>query len=149
MSSKNEKKDIHPISLLDAQLRPLLKEALKVRKKAYAPYSKYLVGCALRDDKGKVFTGCNVENASYPAGICAERTAIVKMISEGTRKIHQLLLVGSSKEPVLPCGMCRQMIQEFGSNCVIISVNPSATHFRKVLFSDLFPFGFSPDKLKK
>lgn len=149
MSSKSVKEDTHPISRLETHLRPLLKEALKVRKRAYAPYSKYQVGCALRDEKGNIFTGCNVENASYPAGICAERTAIVKMISEGNRKISSLLLVGSSKEPVLPCGMCRQMIQEFGANCLIISVNPSATSFRKVLFSDLFPFGFTPDKLKK
>jgi cytidine deaminase len=149
MSFKNSDQSIQPITRLKSNLRSLLKAAQKARKMAYAPYSKYQVGCALTDEKGKVFTGCNVENASYPAGVCAERTAIVKMISEGSKKIHHLLLVGSSKEPVLPCGMCRQVIQEFGAECVIVSVNPTGTHFREILFSDLFPFGFTPDKLKK
>jgi len=138
---------VKPIRVLDKKLQKLVKLALQVRKKAYAPYSEYLVGCALVDSRGKVFTGCNVENASYPAGLCAERTAIVKMISEGGKAIREIVLVGSSKDPVLPCGMCRQVIQEFGTKSRITSVPPDGSRFIQVPFSALFPFGFTPDKL--
>ena len=140
---------IRPIRELESKLRKLVKLAIAVRRKAYAPYSRYSVGCVLVDSRGKVFTGCNVENASYPAGLCAERTAIVKMVSEGGKRIQELILVGSSPEPVLPCGMCRQVIQEFGTKCRITSVNPKGTVFRQVQFVELFPFGFTPDKLNK
>jgi cytidine deaminase len=149
MKSQNQSDGKKTIKSLEPKLRPLLKAALEARKKAYAPYSHYLVGCALLDSKGKVYTGCNVENASYPAGICAERTAIVKMISEGGKKISILLLVGSSKEPVFPCGVCRQVIQEFGADCTVVSVDPKGTHYHSLKFKDVFPFGFTPDKLKK
>lgn len=149
MRFPDEMKSVKPIKDLDSAWKPLFKAALKARKAAYAPYSQYLVGCALLDSRGKMFTGCNVENASYPAGICAERTAVVKMISEGGKKIQKLLLIGSSEEPVLPCGVCRQVIQEFGSQCLVVSINPKGTFFREVLFKDIFPFGFTPDKLKK
>lgn len=149
MQFPDEIGSIRPIKDLDSDWKPLVKAALKARKGAYAPYSNYLVGCALLDSRGKLYTGCNVENASYPAGICAERTAVVKMVSEGGKKIQKLLLVGSSEEPVFPCGVCRQVIQEFGAHCRIVSINPKGTHFRSLPFKDIFPFGFTPDKLKK
>ena len=102
------------ISKLSIKEKRLVKEALKAKGRAYAPYSNYLVGSALIDENGSIFSGCNVENASYPAGLCAERTAIVKMVSEGGRKIKLLVVAASSEEPVFPCGMCLQVIQEFG-----------------------------------
>lgn len=148
MQLKTSSNPILPIRQLDPKIRPLVREAMKARKKAYAPYSKYLVGCALVDKRGKVFTGCNVENASYPAGLCAERTAIVKMVSEGGNSIQHLVLVASSVEPVLPCGMCLQVIQEFGPKCRVTSVNPRGTHFREFNFGELFPFAFTPEKLR-
>jgi len=149
MSSIDEKYRFKPIKSLDKELLSLLESAMKVRKNAYAPYSKYAVGCALIDNRGKVFTGCNVENASYPAGLCAERTAIVKMVSEGGEEIREIVLVGSSKEPVLPCGMCRQVIQEFGLKSRITSISPDGAQFIQIPFSELFPFGFTPDKLNQ
>lgn len=149
MSYQNKKYPLRPIKELDQPLKKLLDLAKKARKNAYAPYSNYQVGCALMDPRGRVFTGCNVENASYPAGLCAERTAIVKMVSEGSKKIKELLLIGSSLEPVFPCGMCLQVIQEFGEGCRVTSVDPKGTFFKQVPLIDLFPFGFTPDKLEK
>jgi|LakMenEpi03Aug12_release.lakeMendotaPanAssembly.Ray.scaffolds.fasta_scaffold237787_2 cytidine deaminase len=148
MASTSSSNPIKPIKQLDPKTRSLVKEAMIARKKAYAPYSKYLVGCALVDKRGRVYTGCNVENASYPAGLCAERTAIVKMVSDGGKAIQHLVLVASSLEPVLPCGMCLQVIQEFGPKCRVTSVNPKGTHFREFHFGDLFPFAFTPEKLR-
>jgi cytidine deaminase len=137
------------ISKLSAKERALVKKALEARKKAYAPYSNYWVGSALIDEKGRLFTGCNVENASYPAGLCAERTAIVKMVSEGGKRIKSIVVAASSEEPVFPCGMCLQVIQEFGADAEVIAVNKKGDRFKKVLTRTLFPFAFDPEKLKK
>jgi len=141
--------NVIPFKQVDARLKKLIDKAFQVRKLAYAPYSNYLVGCVVVDEKRRVYTGCNVENASYPAGLCAERTAIVKMISEGGKKINQLILVGSSEEPVLPCGMCRQVIQEFGSKSTIISVDPNKKSAKNIAFREIFPEAFTPEHLKK
>jgi cytidine deaminase len=147
MSYQNKDYPLRPIKELEKSLKKPVELAHQVRKNAYAPYSQYLVGCVIVDSKGKVFTGCNVENASYPAGLCAERTAIVKMVSEGGKKIKEIVLVGSSLEPVFPCGMCLQVIQEFGEGCRVTSMDPKGKVFRQVPLSALFPFGFTPDKL--
>jgi len=141
--------NLMPFKKLDASKRKLVEKALAVRKKAYAPYSRYWVGCVVRDDKNRLHTGCNVENASYPAGLCAERVAITKMISEGGNRIKELILVGSSDGPVLPCGMCRQVIQEFGAKSTIISVDPKKRQATVVQFSDIFPEAFTPEHLQK
>lgn len=138
-----------PVSKLTNQEKQLVKKALEAKKKAYAPYSKYKVGSALVDDKGEIFTGCNVENASYPAGLCAERTAIVKMVSEGGKKIKTIVVAASSDDPVFPCGMCLQVIQEFGGESEVIALNKSGKHFQKALTRTLFPFAFDPEKLNQ
>ncbi|MCX6103363.1 MAG: cytidine deaminase [Proteobacteria bacterium] len=137
------------ISKLSIKEKRLVKEALKAKGRAYAPYSNYLVGSALIDENGSIFSGCNVENASYPAGLCAERTAIVKMVSEGGRKIKLLVVAASSEEPVFPCGMCLQVIQEFGGASEVIALNKTGDKFQKTLTRTLFPFAFDPEKLKK
>ncbi len=142
-------KTIKPISKLTTKEKELVKKALEVKKRAYAPYSNYSVGCALTDEEGKIFTGCNVENASYPAGLCAERTAIVKMISEGGKKIKSIVVAASSEEPVFPCGMCLQVIQEFGADSEVIAVNNPGKLFQRALTRTLFPFAFDPEKLNK
>ncbi len=90
----------------------LMKVALDAAKNAYAPYSKFRVGAAMLTASGKVYTGCNVENASYPVGICAERTALAKAVSEGEREFVKLAVTAS------PCGMCRQTLAEFGDMSV-------------------------------
>lgn len=142
--SKNE---LTPIEDLDAKTLKLVRLALQAKKKAYAPYSKYNVGVALVDNKGKIHSGCNVENASYPAGICAERTAIAKMVSRGGKKFKLIVVAASSEEPVFPCGMCLQVIQEFGRDARVVALNNRGTLYQEKDLKTLFPFAFSPEKL--
>lgn len=141
MKSKNSSAKLNP------QEQKLVRTAIAAKKKAYAPYSKYWVGSALIDNEGRVFSGCNVENASYPAGLCAERTAIVKMVSEGGKRIKAIVVAASSEEPVFPCGMCLQVIQEFGSDCEVIAISKNGKKIEKASMRTLFPFAFDPEKL--
>ena len=93
--------------------RALLTLAHEARKKAYVPYSRFQVGAAVIDDQNRVFTGCNIENASYGATCCGERTAIFKAVSEGARAIRRLAVTGGGPGPCMPCGICRQVMAEF------------------------------------
>jgi cytidine deaminase len=137
-----------PIEALDKRLLKLVRMALRARKRAYAPYSRFQVGCAIRDGKGKIHTGCNVENASYPATICAERTAIAKMVSRGSRDIKLVVVATPSEEPCFPCGVCLQVISEFGRDASVLAVNGTGTRFRTARMSDLYPASFSKSFLK-
>ena len=94
---------------------PLTQAALDARAKAYAPYSKFPVGAAIRTDTGAVFAGCNVENAAYPEGTCAEAGAIAAMAMAGGRRIVEVVVAGGGAMPCTPCGGCRQKIREFGA----------------------------------
>ena len=141
------KKKIEPLKVTAEEGR-LIKAAIAARKNAYAPYSNYLVGSAILEESGEIYTGCNVENASYPAGLCAERTAIVKMVSEGGKNIKKIVVAASSDEPVFPCGMCLQVIQEFGANCEVIALSKNGKKLKKASMRKLFPFAFDPEKLK-
>ncbi|KAI9594742.1 cytidine deaminase [Syncephalis fuscata] len=96
------------------QITELVKTALEMRDRAYCPYSKFRVGAALLGKSGRVYTGCNVENASYGATVCAERTAYVKAISEGEREFTDLAIACDTVTYCTPCGICRQFISEFG-----------------------------------
>lgn len=136
-----------PIEELDASWKPLVKKAKLARRRAYAPYSKYRVGSALIDDKGRLHTGCNVENSAWST-ICAERTAIVKMVSRKGRGIKRIVVVCSSDEPVFPCGVCLQSIAEFNAKCVVLAVNERSTLYSQADFTELFPRAFTPEKLK-
>ena len=93
--------------------RELVMEAIEARKKAYAPYSGYKVGAALLTEDGKVYRGCNIENAAYSPTNCAERTAVFKAVSEGDRNFKAIAVISDSPEPVAPCGVCRQVLAEF------------------------------------
>lgn len=138
-----------PIEDLNKGLKRLVRLAMQARKKAYAPYSKFLVGCAVRDTRGKVHTGCNVENASYSAAVCAERTALVKMVSRGSREFRWIVVVTSSEEPCFPCGVCLQVISEFGKRATVIAVNQTGTLFRAASVAELYPAAFSQEYLKR
>jgi len=101
----------------------LVKEAEKVRKKAYTPYSKFKVGAAVLSDDGKIFTGCNIENSSFGLAVCAERVAVFKAISEGSTKFEAIAVIGDTVKPCSPCGSCRQVISEFGEDIPLIMAN--------------------------
>lgn len=100
--------------------KELLRIARKAGERAYAPYSRFKVGAALLGRDGKVYTGCNVENSAYPAGICAERVAMSKAISEGCREFESIAVSGNGKK-AWPCGMCRQFMFEFAEDMRVIS----------------------------
>ncbi|MCC5993111.1 MAG: cytidine deaminase [Rhodobacteraceae bacterium] len=91
----------------------LLEAAIAARERAHAPYSGFAVGAALRTASGRIFAGCNVENASYPEGICAETAAIAAMVAAGERAITEICIIAESAEPISPCGGCRQRLAEF------------------------------------
>ena len=126
----------------------LIALALAAREHAYAPYSRFSVGAALLCSDGTVFTGCNVENASYPCGICAERTAAAKAISEGHRDFAALAIAGSAETLCTPCGICRQFLYEFAPQLRLLCAN-SAGEFREYRLCDLLCAGFGPDSLSK
>lgn len=103
--------------------KDLIAHAKEAREHAYAPYSRFKVGAALLGRSGRVYTGCNVENASYPAGICAERCAVGKAVSEGEREFEAIAVIGDSKGPCAPCGICRQVLFEFNPDMRVIMTN--------------------------
>lgn len=127
--------------------KELIIEALKAQEKAYVPYSNFRVGAALLTEDNKVFTGCNIEIASYSPTLCAERTAIFKAISEGYKKIKVIAVVGDSNF-TYPCGVCRQVIREFGKDATIIVAN-SEENYLEYKLEDLLPHSFGPEDLDK
>lgn len=136
-----------PIEDLPKNILRMVKRAQAARKKAYAPYSKFLVGCTLQDEARKIHTGCNVENVSFSATICAERVAVGKMVSRGSRQIKRVIVITSSDEPVFPCGVCLQVLQEFGKSAFVYAVNRRATVFSKASMAQLLPAGFDKQHL--
>jgi cytidine deaminase len=119
--------------------------ALIASKNAYSPYSKAQVGCALETSDGSVYTGCNIENASYGGTICAERVAILKAVSEKKMKLTKIYVY--TKEGWPPCGMCRQVMSEFAADNLEVIIGNEAGHETKMKFSDLMPLSFTPDHL--
>jgi cytidine deaminase len=129
---------------LAADLAELVAAAEAVRARAYAPYSHFLVGAALRAGNGDVFVGCNVENASYGATICAERAAILAMVAAGQRSIISIAVFTDADTLAMPCGVCRQVISEFQRDARLIVANPRQQ--RLLRFSQIFPEPFVLDR---
>jgi cytidine deaminase len=125
----------------------LLKAARTAREKAYAPYSNFRVGAALLDNKGVIWTGCNVENAAYGCTICAERTALLKAVSEGVRDFCAIAVVGSANGPAEPCGQCRQTLVEFNPGMEIILEDEEGKPVSHRL-DEMLPWYFGPTRLK-
>ena len=121
----------------------LLDAATAVRETAYAPYSRFKVGAALRTADGQVFTGCNVENIAYPEGTCAEAGAIAAMVAAGRTAIAEILVIADSPAPVPPCGGCRQKIAEFAAPDVQVTLCTTDGQRRAVTVADLLPGVFS------
>lgn len=124
--------------------RTLYEIALKAKELAYAPYSGFKVGAAVLADNGTVYTGCNIENSSYGATVCAERTAIFKAVSEGRINIVKLAIASDTLDITYPCGICRQVISEFMPQGEIITGNNEGIKVFKV--SELMPYIFVLDK---
>ena len=119
----------------------LIAEATKARENAAAAYSKYKVGAALRTRGGKIYRGCNVENATYGLTVCAERVAVFKAVSEGCRSFTRIAVVADTEEPTPPCGACRQILWEFGGDLEVILGDLQGERARHRL-KDLLPFPF-------
>jgi len=122
-------------------MKNLVAMAKEVRKKAYAPYSKFRVGAALESSDGRVFLGCNVENASYGATCCAERVALFHAVAEGVKKFRRIAIVANTKKPCPPCGICRQVLHEFSPNLEVIMANTRGKVLTAKL-ADLLPLAF-------
>ena len=124
----------------------LVLEARRAAEKAYAPYSNFHVGAALINEDGKIFTGVNVENASFGLTVCAERNAICSSVSNANRTIEALVLYTPTDTPTTPCGACRQVIKEFSQDTLIISVCDSDNRLVRTI-AELLPSSFGPESL--
>jgi cytidine deaminase len=125
--------------------KELIKRALEAQTLAYVPYSNFHVGAAVLTEDDTIYSGCNIEISSYSPTICAERTAIFKAISEGHTNIKAIAIVGDSN-PTFPCGVCRQVIREFGKDAKIIIAN-SADNYKMYTLDELLPHSFGPEDL--
>jgi cytidine deaminase len=135
-------------SVVDYSLMNALVDAARAaRLRAYAPYSKFAVGAAVLDDTGRIHAGCNVENAAYPQGICAEATALVHMVLAGGRKVRAVAVVGDAPEPVTPCGGCRQKIREFAADDVPVFIADLHGVRARYTLGELLPASFGPSHL--
>ena len=137
-------------ALTDSQQQALLAAARQAWRNAYAPYSNYPVGAAVLDEQGRIHAGCNVENAAYPEGLCAEAAALAAMVLAGGRQARAVLVVGNGGDGgwITPCGGCRQKLREFGDPGLIIqSANELALGPRHTL-SQLLPESFGPGHIK-
>lgn len=131
----------------------LIRAAFAAREHAYAPYSGFKVGAALLAKNGTVYTGCNIECATFSPTNCAERTALFKAVSEGVHEFAAVAIVGAKAHGpddalvTSPCGVCRQMLYEFGGKDLLVIMAKSETDFREMTLGELLPLGFGPEKV--
>ena len=140
--------------MTDKEKKLLINKAIEARKFSYCPYSDYQVGAALLTESGKIYTGCNIENAAFTPGICAERTAVYKAVSEGERKFTAISIAGGPKNEAVtdysyPCGVCRQVMEEFvNPEDFLILVGKTEEDIKEFTLKELLPFGFGPSNLE-
>ena len=127
----------------------LIDNARAVRENAYAPYSKFKVGAAIRSVSGTVYTGCNVENVAYPEGTCAEAGAIAAMIAGGDTRIAEVAVIADSPKPFSPCGGCRQKIAEFADGDVAVTLATMDGIVQQTTVADLLPGSFDADYMSR
>ena len=131
----------------------LAQKAIDAKALSYSPYSHFQVGAALHTKSGKIYTGCNIESASYSPTNCAERTALFKALSEGEREFAAIAIAGSPKDGeadyCYPCGVCRQMLKEFAKDDMVVIIAKTPTDYRVHTFGELLPHSFGPDDLRK
>lgn len=125
----------------------LLKAARAAQSRAYAPYSRFQVGAAVLDEQGVVHAGCNVENAAYPEGTCAEAGALAAMVMAGGRRVQAVAVVGSGDSLVTPCGGCRQKLREFAAPGTPVLVGDGSAVRARFTLSELLPASFGPENL--
>jgi cytidine deaminase len=143
--------DSRPVAdlTLDDRTATLMRErAFAVMERAYAPYSRFRVGAALLSSDGSITEGCNVENAAYPSGICAERSAVSAAVARGNRSFEAILIATEADEPTPPCGMCRQVLEEFSPHLVVVAATRDGREARWTL-DELLPKAFTPHSLDR
>ncbi len=134
------------MTLTKQEKQALIDLANTARQRAYAPYSKYAVGSSLRTKTGRIFTGVNVENASYPQTMCAERVAIFKAVSEGEKEFEVITVVTDNGGS--PCGGCRQVMAEFGLDTIVLLADGNGKLVKQTTVRELLPDAFTPEKIK-
>jgi cytidine deaminase len=132
----------------DRMVVVLRERAFSAMERAYAPYSNFRVGAALLASDGSVSEGCNVENAAFPAGICAERSAVSAAVARGNRSFETILIATEAEEPTPPCGMCRQVLEEFSPHMTVVSATRDGREARWTL-DELLPKAFNPHSLDR
>ena len=133
-------------NLSEEERTALIELAIEARRRAYAPYSHYHVGAALRTKSGRIFTGCNVESAAYPTSMCAERVAVFKAVSEGEREFEVIAVVTSNGGS--PCGGCRQVLAEFGLDTIVLIADEQGRLVQETSVGGLLPGAFTPQRFK-
>ncbi|MBB72054.1 MAG: cytidine deaminase [Legionellales bacterium] len=126
----------------------LIEHAKAAQSRAYAPYSQFAVGCCIRTAKGNVYSGCNIENASYSLTCCAEATAIAAMVSAGEHDIAEVVVIGTGELPCWPCGACRQRIREFANSETLIHMHTHSGSSATKTLDELLPVSFGPENLE-
>ena len=134
------------MTLANEEKHTLIHLANEARQHAYAPYSNYRVGAALRTKSGRIFTGVNIENAAYPTGMCAERVAIFKAVSEGEMEFEAIAVVTGNGGS--PCGACRQVLSEFGLDTIVLIANGKENILKQLTVAELLPEAFTPSQLE-
>ena len=133
---------------MESETRELFEAARAVREKAHCPYSNYAVGAAVRTASGKLYAGCNVENAAYPLGNCAEASALAAMVAAGERSAVEVVVVSSGPTPGTPCGGCRQRIREFATPETVVHAATADGSFVTMTMEQMLPMSFGPEHLE-